>query len=331
LLTKVNNMAILNIVFVNNRGKRMPEIATDIFERLKNGETIPSDDPEIHKLLEASYATKPLIIQMNNSSEPAEIRSLLSQIIGTKIDESIAVFTPLYINYGKNIKIGKNVFINFDCTFLDLGGITIEDNVLIAPKVSLLSEGHPISPESRQSLSPGHIHIKRNAWIGANATILPGVTIGENAVVAAGAVVSKNVPDNVIVAGIPAKIIKTIEFQDKQKNKMPQEEASALSLLKTDGPIVDVAVEKHKPLNQDDAASARQLKREADDKYREAKTKFKFKCYQEAHTLFGQAKDRYKEARASLSGSAQLEKIDTRLVKIKTKQEGCLKPSPGLI
>ena len=168
------------------------------------------NDPDAFKLREASFATKKLLILMNNAADPAEIRSLLSQITGSAIDETVAVFTPLYINYGKNTKIGNNVFINFDCVFLDLGGITIEDNVLIAPKVSLLSEGHPVAPHQRQSLIPGHIHIKKNAWIGAGATILPGVTIGENAVVAAGAVVSKDVPSNTVVAGVPAKIIKTI-------------------------------------------------------------------------------------------------------------------------
>ncbi|MFT3749093.1 MAG: sugar O-acetyltransferase [Agriterribacter sp.] len=184
--------------------------ATDIFERLRHGETIPSDDPQAYKMQEASYDTKKLLLKMNNSSDPTAIRALLSQITDSKIDDSVAVFTPLYINYGKHTKIGKNVFINFDCTFLDLGGITIEDNVLIAPKVSLLSEGHPVLPEDRHALVPGHIHIKKNAWIGANATILPGVTIGENAIVAAGAVVSKDVPDNTVAGGIPAKIIKTI-------------------------------------------------------------------------------------------------------------------------
>lgn len=182
----------------------------DIFERLRNGETIPANDKEAYKMREASFATKELLIKMNNSSNPDEIRNLLSQITSTEIDESVTVFTPLQINYGKHTKIGKNVFINFDCVFLDLGGITIEDNVLIAPKVSLLSEDHPISPEDRQSLNVGHIHIKKNAWIGANATILQGVTIGENAIVAAGSVVSKDVPDNTIVGGIPAKIIKAI-------------------------------------------------------------------------------------------------------------------------
>jgi acetyltransferase-like isoleucine patch superfamily enzyme len=182
----------------------------DIFEQLRNGETISANHPEVYQLREASDATRQLLIQMNNSSDPAEIRELLSQITGSAIDESVAIFTPLYINYGKHTKIGKNVFINFDCVFLDLGGITIEDNVLIAPKVSVLSEGHPVSPNDRQSLVSGHIHIRKNAWIGAGATILPGVTVGENAVVAAGAVVSKDVPANTVVGGIPAKMIKSI-------------------------------------------------------------------------------------------------------------------------
>jgi acetyltransferase-like isoleucine patch superfamily enzyme len=182
----------------------------DIFERLKNGETIFPNDPDSYKMREASFATKRLLAEMNNATDPKEIRNLLSQITDTEIDESVAIFTPLYINYGKHTKIGKNVFINFECVFLDLGGITIEDNVLIAPKVSLLSEGHPTSIEDRHSLIPKPIHIKKNAWIGANVTILQGVTIGENSVIAAGSVVTKDVPDNTIAGGIPAKSIKPI-------------------------------------------------------------------------------------------------------------------------
>ncbi len=184
--------------------------SNDIFALLQNGETIPAGHPEASKLRDASYATKRFLLQMNQSADPAEIRDLLSRITGSAIDDSVAVFTPLYINYGKHTSIGKNVFINFDCVFLDLGGITIEDNVLIAPKVSLLSEGHPVNPSDRQSLVPGPIHIRKNAWIGAGATILPGVTIGENVVVAAGAVVSKDVPANTVVGGIPARHIKNI-------------------------------------------------------------------------------------------------------------------------
>src|SRR6187397_3191923 len=186
------------------------EPTTDIFTRLRNGETVPFNDPEYHKLRDVSFATRKLLLELNQSADPEEMRDLLGRITGTEIDESIAIFPPFYVNYGRHTKIGKNVFINFDCVFLDFGGITIEDNVLIAPKVSLLSEGHPVSPNERQSLVPGHIHIRKNAWIGAGATILPGVTIGENSVVAAGAVVSKDVPDNSVVGGIPAKFLKSI-------------------------------------------------------------------------------------------------------------------------
>ncbi|MDY0780458.1 sugar O-acetyltransferase [Tenacibaculum sp. IB213877] len=182
-----------------------------IFTRLKNGETISANDFERKELRDASFATIKLVAKMNNSTNLNDVRELLEQIIGSEIDKSTAIFTPLYINYGKHTKIGKNVFINFNCTFLDLGGITIEDDVLIAPNVSLLTEGHPINPTERHALLSKPIHIKRNAWIGANATIMQGVTIGENSIVAAGAVVSKDVPDNAIVGGIPAKLIKNIE------------------------------------------------------------------------------------------------------------------------
>ena len=122
---------------------------SNIFERLRNGEIIPSSDSQRKKLRSTSYDTKKLLVQMNNSSDPNEVRKLLSQITGSEIDESTAVFTPLYINYGKHIKIGKNVFINFDCVFVDLGGLTIEDNVLIASKVSLLSEGQILCHSDR--------------------------------------------------------------------------------------------------------------------------------------------------------------------------------------
>lgn len=182
----------------------------DIFTRLRNGETIMPDDPEIHKLLQASYEVKKKLNLLNTYTEPGEILKILSEIVGEEL-ENVTVFTPIYINYGKHLNIGKNVFINFDCTFLTLGGITIEDDVLIGPKVSLITENHPLTPQHRKGLIGKSIHIKKNAWIGASATILPGVTIGENAVVAAGAVVSKDVPDNVLAGGIPAKIIKTIE------------------------------------------------------------------------------------------------------------------------
>ena len=183
---------------------------TDIFARLRNGETVPFNDPEYHKLRDVSFATRKLLLELNQSADPKEMRDLLSRITGTEIDESTAIFPPFYVNYGRHTKIGKKVFINFDCVFLDFGGITIEDGVFIAPKVSLLTEGHPLSPENRHALTVGPIRIKKNAWIGANATIMQGVTIGENAVVAAGAIVTKDVPSDKVVGGIPARIIKSL-------------------------------------------------------------------------------------------------------------------------
>lgn len=179
-----------------------------IFERLLHGETVSFTDPDYREIPKACAENKPLLLKANQSEDIKEVIRVLNQITGGKIAESVSIFTPFHTNYGRNISIGENVFINHDCSFLDLGGITIDDGVMIAPKVVISSEGHPISIEERNKLTVGRVHIKRNAWIGANVTILPGVTVGENSVVAAGAVVSKDIPDNVVVGGIPAKIIK---------------------------------------------------------------------------------------------------------------------------
>lgn len=186
----------------------------NIFQRLMEGETITSQDPDAPLMIAESYKTKEVLLKMNQSSDPDEIRKHLSRITGQDLDPTVFVFTPFHINYGKSTLIGKNVFINFDSIFLDLGGLIIEDDVMLAPRVSLLSEGHPLSPAERGNLVPGKIHLKEGAWLGSGATILPGVTIGRNAVVAAGAVVSKDVPDNTIVAGIPAKTIKKIDSEN---------------------------------------------------------------------------------------------------------------------
>jgi acetyltransferase-like isoleucine patch superfamily enzyme len=182
----------------------------DIFQRLLHGEAVSFNDPDYFRIIHACNDTRKLLVQLNAASDEEAIRSLLSKITGVDVDATTMVFPPFQINYGKNTRLGKNVFINFDCTFLDLGGIAIDDHVMLAPKVSLLSEGHPVTVDDRQTLTVGKIHIKKNAWIGANATILQGVTIGENSVVAAGAVVSKDVPANTVVGGIPAKNIKSI-------------------------------------------------------------------------------------------------------------------------
>lgn len=184
----------------------------DIFDRMRAGELFRLDDPEYPKVLEIVNHTIRLSAALNTSSDVNQIRERLSEIIGNKIDESTTVFAPFHTNFGRFTQIGQNVFINHACTFLDMGGITIEDDVQIGPKVNLITENHPLDPANRKALICKPIFIKRNAWIGAAATILPGVTIGENSVVAAGAVVAKDVPANTIVGGVPAKIIKQIDL-----------------------------------------------------------------------------------------------------------------------
>jgi acetyltransferase-like isoleucine patch superfamily enzyme len=183
-----------------------------IFDRLKSGEPIALDDPQYDKVQEVVSRTLKLSVGLNVSTDVGQVRERLSEITGSKLDESSTVFIPFYTNFGRFIKIGKDVFINHACSFLDMGGITIEDEVLLGPKVNLITENHPLDPVNRRSLICKPIVIKRRAWIGAAATILPGVTVGENAVVAAGAVVSKDVPANTVVGGIPARILKKIEF-----------------------------------------------------------------------------------------------------------------------
>ena len=182
----------------------------DIFDRLKAGESIPMDDPDYPKIREQVNQTMGLSNKLNAATDTDEARNYLSEIIGEKVDESTTVFTPFHTNFGRHIRLGHNVFINHACSLLDLGGITIEDEVMVGPRVNITSENHPVEVDDRKTLVPEAVVIKRNAWIGAAATIMPGVTIGENAVVAAGAVVTKDVPENTVVAGVPAKVVKEL-------------------------------------------------------------------------------------------------------------------------
>lgn len=188
----------------------MSQNGNDIFERMRAGGTIRNDDPQMTEAWKIVFRTIKLSAALNTSTDVEQVRERLSEIIGSQIDKTTTIFVPFYTNFGQHIKLGKNIFINHDCTFLDLGGITIEDDVQVGPKVSLITENHPLDPSNRKTLELKSILIKRNVWIGAAATILPGVTVGENAVVAAGAVVNKDVPANTVVGGVPAKIIRTI-------------------------------------------------------------------------------------------------------------------------
>ncbi|MBT2486178.1 MULTISPECIES: DapH/DapD/GlmU-related protein [unclassified Microbacterium] len=141
-----------------------------------------------------------------------EVRATWGDLIGQPVDESFNLIPPVYTDHGVNIRIGKNVFINQGCRLNDIGGIEIGDDVMLGPGVSLLTSGHPVDPARRRSeITSAPIRIGKNVWIGASALIMQGVTIGDDAVVAAGAVVTHDVAARTIVGGVPATVIKILE------------------------------------------------------------------------------------------------------------------------
>lgn len=142
---------------------------------------------------------------------PEEIVEIFSKLTGKEVDKSFRLFPPFYTDCGKNTTIGKNVFINSCCRFQDQGGIYIGDDVLIGHNTTIATLNHDINPNERANLTPSPVKIGNKVWIGADCTILPGVEIGDGAVIGAGSVVTKNIPSNVVAAGNPAKIIKKIE------------------------------------------------------------------------------------------------------------------------
>lgn len=187
-------------------------------DHVNSGLPLPGGS-EIHNYMGGlSQEAMRITSELNGSyHEPEEIRTLISKLIGKPVDESFSMFPPFYTDCGKNITIGKNVFINSGCRFQDQGGITLGDGALIGHNVVMATLNHGLMPEERSTTYPAPIIIGNNVWIGANATILQGVTIGDNAVIAAGAVVTKDVPENTIAGGVPARIIKRIEVPDTSK------------------------------------------------------------------------------------------------------------------
>lgn len=187
----------------------------DFLKHLNAGKTVIGNS-EIHQFMhEVSHEAMKITAKLNGSyHEPEELRELFSELIGKPVDPSFGLFPPFYTDCGKNITIGKNVFINSGCRFQDQGGITIGDGALIGHNVVLATLNHDFSPEKRSTLHPAPIVIGKNVWIGANATVVPGVTIGNGAIIAAGAVVTKNVPENVVAGGVPAKIIKRLDTEE---------------------------------------------------------------------------------------------------------------------
>lgn len=184
---------------------------THLLEKLQRKKEILVNDVEFEEIHKMKAENELLIAELNTGvKSKEEVLQYLTKITGKQIDPSTSVSLPFQTDFGYHITLGKEVFINKEAFFVDLGGITIEDKVLIGPRVSLITVNHILDPAKRRGLEIRPIHIHKNVWLGAGAMVLPGVTIGENAVVAANSTVTKDVPANVIVAGTPARVIKNL-------------------------------------------------------------------------------------------------------------------------
>jgi acetyltransferase-like isoleucine patch superfamily enzyme len=183
----------------------------ELLTALIAGRTIEGGSPLHRAMLAISQEALKITGELNTGyREPERVRELLTQLTGREIDETVTVFPPFYSDFGRNIALGKRVFLNSGCKFQDQGGVVIGDDSLIGHNVVIATLNHDVNPSRRADVHPAPVTIGRNVWIGSNATILPGVTIGDNAVVAAASVVTKDVPANVVVVGSPARVIRTL-------------------------------------------------------------------------------------------------------------------------
>ena len=144
--------------------------------------------------------------------DAAKVREIFSELTDQRVGDTFTLIPPFYTSYGLDIRVGRQVFINQCCTLYDMGGVTIADRVMIGPNVNIITTGHPLPPSQRRAwIEAKPIVIASNVWIATGATIIGGVTVGENSVVAAGAAVTRDVPSNSLVAGVPAKVIRSLE------------------------------------------------------------------------------------------------------------------------
>lgn len=189
---------------------------TEFLDYVKTRKPLCGD--EIFRLMnEMSEEARRVTFRLNSAwHSQEEVRALLSELFGTPVPDTLRVFPPFYSDFGKNIQVGENVFINACCHFQDHGGVTLGDGCQIGHNVVFATLNHGLAPEDRGTTYPAPIVLGRNVWVGSNATILQGVTIGDNAIVAAGAVVTHDVPADTIVGGVPARPIKKIVSAGKE-------------------------------------------------------------------------------------------------------------------
>ena len=184
----------------------------DIFKKDLSGAMVSPNEPGYDQLISSIFATMKLAYELNTGYHtPEEVHDYLCRITGKEIDPSTTLLLPFYVDFGKNISIGKRCWIQQGCTFFDRGGITIGNDVFIAPKVNLITINHDPNPDNRSATYGRPIIIEDKVWIGINSTILPGVRIGYGAIVGANSVVTHDVEPMTVVGGNPAKFIKKIE------------------------------------------------------------------------------------------------------------------------
>lgn len=184
---------------------------TEFIRIMDSGKVISGGSPVHLKMHELSQEAIRITMEINNSyHNHEEIIALMTELTGREVDNSFGLFPPFYTDCGKNIHIGKRVFINSGCKFQDQGGITIGDDVLVGHNCVIATLNHAMDPEHRADMIPAPVKIGNKVWIGANVTILQGVNIGDGAIIAAGAVVNRDVPPRAIVGGIPAKVLKYV-------------------------------------------------------------------------------------------------------------------------
>lgn len=185
---------------------------TEIFlKAMDSGEKVCAGSPlHRHMTCLAQEAMK-ITARLNQGyHEPEEIRLLMAELTGREIDPGFSMFPPFYTDCGKNLHIGRGVFINSGCHFQDQGGIFIGDGTLVGHCVVLATLNHDQDPAHRADMHPKPIRIGKNVWIGSHATVTQGVTIGDGAIIAAGAVVTKDIPAGMVAGGVPAREIKEV-------------------------------------------------------------------------------------------------------------------------
>lgn len=184
----------------------------DYLAHLDAGKTVVGGSPEHEFMHGVSQEAIRVCMKINNTYHtPEELQVLMTELTGRPVDDGFTLFPPFNSDCGKNIHLGCDVFINAGCKFQDQGGIYLGDRVLVGQNVVLATLNHGMDPARRGDLEPAPIRVGNDVWIGANATVLPGVTVGDGAVIAAGAVVTRDVPPMTVVGGVPAKIIKHID------------------------------------------------------------------------------------------------------------------------